>query len=434
MNDLQRELISGSLPVSQALRLSLHQLQKTAGPDVVAWIEAELHGYSFEGVPPEGFPQYRFPKGKIVGHSVMGGDIQPVVFKNVDIEQAIDHPALVNSVTELEDWIKADRPVYFGLNSKVTAALVESNSWYIPMIAYDPGTFKRVLEGVRTRLIKILSDQDQPQVGAEVRSSVTPQRDPRKVFVVHGRDDQARTGLFRFLRSLGLQPMEWTELVASTGRGAPYVGEVLDAGFAQAQAVVVMFTPDDQACLRPHLRQSIEPAFETRPTPQARPNVIFEAGMALGFCPDRTILVELGHLRPFSDLAGRHTVRLDNSTRKRQELANRLNTAGCAVNLGGVDWQTEGDLIPTEADAVEGDARAKEVCESLRNIIKAILSGIPIGKMRVVSKGAPLETAALRGVQWHEGVSGLSVLMERGILKPFGVAGEDDFLVDESQL
>jgi hypothetical protein len=37
---------------------------------------------------------------------------------------------------------------------------------------------------------------------------------------------------------------------------------------------------------------------------------------------------------------------MDNSVAKRQELANRLEGAGCAVNLVGTDWQKVGDLNP----------------------------------------------------------------------------------------
>ena len=59
---------------------------------------------------------------------------------------------------------------------------------------------------------------------------------------------------------------------------------------------------------------------------------------------DRTLLVELGSLRPFSDIAGRHTIRLDNSGQQRQQLAKRLQSAGCPVNLEGTDWHTAGDF------------------------------------------------------------------------------------------
>lgn len=168
--------------------------------------------------------------------------------------------------------------------------------------------------------------------------------DPRCVFVVYGRNDSARNALFAFLRAIGLHPLEWTEIVRQTGKGAPYIGEVLQTGFSIVQAVVVLLTPDDEARLREPYRTSGDPSFETTLTPQARPNVIFEAGMALGLFPDRTVIVELGHLRPMSDTVGRHVIRMDDSLGKRQELAQRLESAGCAVNRMGTDWLSSGDF------------------------------------------------------------------------------------------
>ena len=167
-------------------------------------------------------------------------------------------------------------------------------------------------------------------------------QDHTKIFVVYGRNSKARDALFQFLRAIGLKPIEWSQALRTTGKAAPYVGEVLDAAFSAAQAVVVLITPDDMAYLRESLRGEREPPFETIPTPQARPNVLFEAGMALGRHPDRTILVELGELRPFSDVGGRHIIRLDNSTQTRHDLAQRLETAGCPVDLTGRDWHTAG--------------------------------------------------------------------------------------------
>lgn len=175
-------------------------------------------------------------------------------------------------------------------------------------------------------------------------------RDPRVVFVVHGRDGKVRDAMFSFLRAIDLLPLEWAEAVSETGKSLPYVGDVLEAAFSSAQAVVVLMTPDDEACLRKPFRGSNDPPHETELTPQARPNVLFEAGMAMGRSPDRTIIVEVGTLRPFSDVGGRHVVRLDGTTRRRQELAQRLGTAGCPVRLTGSDWHTAGDFAPTTGE------------------------------------------------------------------------------------
>jgi hypothetical protein len=55
----------------------------------------------------------------------------------------------------------------------------------------------------------------------------------------------------------------------------------------------------------------------------------------MGRPPKRTILVELGQLRPFSDIAGPHALRMANTLQKSTELALRLWTAGCDVEMVG---------------------------------------------------------------------------------------------------
>lgn len=173
---------------------------------------------------------------------------------------------------------------------------------------------------------------------------MTRSSESRSVFVVHGRNLKARDAMFAFLRAIGLDPVEWSEAVHATETATPYIGEILNAAFAKASAVIVLFTPDDEARLRREWHSSREPSHETDLTGQARPNVLFEAGMAMGRDAKSTVLVELGELRPFSDIGGRHVVRLNDSTQSRQGLAQRLGAAGCPVNLDGTDWHSAGDF------------------------------------------------------------------------------------------
>ena len=75
-----------------------------------------------------------------------------------------------------------------------------------------------------------------------------------------------------------------------TEQATPYTGNVLDIAFARAQAAVVLITGEDIACLG---RQYLEPhdhAYEKDLTPQPRPNVIFELGMASGKYPQNTVV------------------------------------------------------------------------------------------------------------------------------------------------
>lgn len=176
-----------------------------------------------------------------------------------------------------------------------------------------------------------------PQMAVPEAAMTLKTPDPRSVFIVHGRDLAARDALADFLRDLGLRPIDFEQMVTATGSAAPYIGEAVTAGFKEAQAVIVLLTPDDEARLLQQLRGPDEPLHERELTGQARPNVLFEAGMALAMHPTRTVFVEIGKLRPFTDVAGRHTVRL-NGISSLHTLAKRLETAGCQVNYSGPDW------------------------------------------------------------------------------------------------
>jgi predicted nucleotide-binding protein len=131
-----------------------------------------------------------------------------------------------------------------------------------------------------------------------------------------------------------------------TGQASPYVGTILDTAFREAAAVVVLLTPDDDVKLRKRYHKAREPENEKKLTGQARPNVLFEAGMAFGRNPDSTVLVQLGEVKSFSDVGGRHVVHLSNDPSSRQELATKLANAGCNVDTGGSDWLTAGNLAP----------------------------------------------------------------------------------------
>lgn len=167
----------------------------------------------------------------------------------------------------------------------------------------------------------------------------------KSVWIVHGRDEKLRRAMFDFVRSIGLEPLEWSSAVKATRKGSPYPGEVLDKAFAKASAVIVLLTPDDEAQLKKAHWRKGEEAYEKKLTGQARPNVLFEAGMAFGTHPSQTVLVEVGKLRPFSDTLGRLVVRMNDTAVKRKELADRLAAAGCVVDTSSSNaWMEAGDF------------------------------------------------------------------------------------------
>ena len=148
----------------------------------------------------------------------------------------------------------------------------------------------------------------------------------KTVFVVHGRNKKARDSMFTFLRCFGLRPLEWEQARSLTGLSSPSTIDVVKAGIAASQCVLVLFTGDDEARLRPGY--GAEPL-----TPQPRPNVLFEAGWGMATAGRKSsILVRLGVVREISDLSGLNEIRLTNLPDSRKALCDRLRDAGCLLD------------------------------------------------------------------------------------------------------
>jgi len=69
--------------------------------------------------------------------------------------------------------------------------------------------------------------------------------DSKKVFVVQGGDTRLRDDFFAFLRTMNLEPVEWSEALKCSGEATSNSREVLEKAFRNAQAVIVLLSPDD---------------------------------------------------------------------------------------------------------------------------------------------------------------------------------------------
>lgn len=202
------------------------------------------------------------------------------------------------------------------------------------------------------------------------------------VFVIHGRNLRARDEMGTFLRACGLKPINFADLRAAMG-GTPTIDRIVEEGMARAQGVVAMFTADEYAALRPDFRTAREqPGSEIVERWQARPNVIFEAGMAFGRDRNRVVFVLFGDAKLFTDVAGVHVLRPSNDpTGDRAVLRETLRKSmGCDVE-DSTAWMTSGDfescavpfaphpvdpfanqIAPSNAHVTEGDARIRLGC------------------------------------------------------------------------
>jgi predicted nucleotide-binding protein len=162
------------------------------------------------------------------------------------------------------------------------------------------------------------------------------------LFVVHGRDAQLNEDMFSFLRAIGLNPLEWNQAVKRVKGANPNVTEVVKTALQSVQGVIVLFSPDEEARLKAKFRTSKDSKTLEG---QARQNVIFEAGIALGAHHEKTLLVEVGDVRKISDIAGMHILHLSNSATSRKELAQRLeDKLKFKVDITGDSWLTVGNF------------------------------------------------------------------------------------------
>ena len=191
----------------------------------------------------------------------------------------------------------------------------------------------------RTRRARELADEKlrQARLPGAVASSASTDI-ARRVFMVYGRDTELTRRFFELLRTVDLRPMEWESLIQEGGRAMPTLAQVVAQAPGLAQATLVLLSPDDIVELHPDLIQDNDGTQDRGRGSQARPNVLFELGLALMANPDRTFIVQVGNLRPVSDLAGFNVIRFDGSVASIKKVLHRLEVAGCRVDYSGVDW------------------------------------------------------------------------------------------------
>jgi predicted nucleotide-binding protein len=151
----------------------------------------------------------------------------------------------------------------------------------------------------------------------------------RKVFVVHGHDNEAKETVARVLLKLNLGPIILAE--------QPNLGRVLlqkftdhaaDVGFA-----VILLTPDDYGATRATV-ESATKLSKADLEHRARQNVVFEMGFFMGaFKPERVcVLFKPGTAKP-SDIEGLVYIEMDAAGAWRFTVAREIKASGLAVDL-----------------------------------------------------------------------------------------------------
>jgi predicted nucleotide-binding protein len=149
------------------------------------------------------------------------------------------------------------------------------------------------------------------------------------IFVVHGRDHNARDQLELVLHRLGLEPY----VLQVTGGGGDTLIEALErkiGKFGQSGFGIVLATPDDVGYLKADGSDEAEA--------RARQNVIMEMGMLLAsLTRRRCAILTKGHVALPSNMGGVITIPFNDHVREAvPKLVQRLQEAGYTLTAKGI--------------------------------------------------------------------------------------------------
>lgn len=169
------------------------------------------------------------------------------------------------------------------------------------------------------------------RIEAALTDGATPAVAPADgtIFVVHGRDHDARDQLELVLRRLGLAPF----VLQITGGGGDTLIEALEKQIgksAQSSFGIVLVTPDDLGYLKDEKPEDAKP--------RARQNVVMEMGMLLSsLTRKRCAILQKGYVELPSNMGGVITIPFNAHVREAvPKLVQRLQEAGFKLDPAAI--------------------------------------------------------------------------------------------------
>ena len=170
----------------------------------------------------------------------------------------------------------------------------------------------RILEGIKNNISKNISKNH----------SLNEEINNRKVFIVHGRDDNSKTSVARFIEQLGLEAIILHEQPNAGKTIIEKIEEYTDVGFA-----IVLYTPCDFGGLQGSKEQK----------PRARQNVVFEHGYLIAkLGRDRVCALVKEEVEFPSDINGVVYNIFDDNDAWKFKVARELQNAGYQIDMNKI--------------------------------------------------------------------------------------------------
>ena len=214
---------------------------------------------------------------------------------------------------EVQKWRRGTQSVIantFGARSPHVRDFTHALEWI------DQEKAEVVLKSMLEEIEEYWEDKDRGPSSSKTQRREQPS--PKEIFVIHGRDNEAKETVARFLTRLALTPVILHE--------QPNQGRTIIEKFernAQVGFAVALLTPDDVGALKNE---------EKKLKPRARQNVVFELGYFLGrLGRERVCALTKGNVELPSDYDGVAYISLDDGGWK-MDLIRELKNVGFDVD------------------------------------------------------------------------------------------------------
>ncbi len=140
----------------------------------------------------------------------------------------------------------------------------------------------------------------------------------KRVFIVHGRDDNLKTEVARFIEKIGLHPIILHEQANEGKTIIEKIEKHTEVGFG-----IVLYTPCDVGGLNAESLQS-----------RARQNVVFEHGLLIGKLGRSNVCaLKKGDVEEPTDISGIVYTPYDQAGAWKFSIAKELKNAGCLIDM-----------------------------------------------------------------------------------------------------
>ena len=179
-----------------------------------------------------------------------------------------------------------------------------------------------VLESMIDEITEYWDENESASEADILQASTTSKVTTNRVFLVHGRDEESKESVARYIQNLGLDPVILSELPA---RGQTII-EKFESN-SDVEFAVALLTSDDAGALD----------GETELKPRARQNVVFELGFFIGKLGRHKVCVlTKGNPEIPSDYAGVEYIPIDAAGAWKMRLMGELKVAEFDVDANRV--------------------------------------------------------------------------------------------------